>query len=149
MPLSAAILAAAGEGGMAVAGAAAAGAGAGPARGPVSQPAAGARAARRARRLRRRRADLTQQRAGLNRLAFLGDDLREHAGGGRVDFERHLVGLEFGQRLVGAHDVARLLEPAADRRLGDGFAERRDANFSHALSSLAAPAPSPCGKGLG
>jgi hypothetical protein len=41
----------------------------------------------------------------------------------------HLVGLELDQRLVGLDRVAGLLEPLADGRFGDGFAEGRDADF--------------------
>ena len=74
--------------------------------------------------------DHAEQSGDADRLAFLGDDLAEHAGGRRVDLERHLVGFEFDQRLVGLHRVAGLLEPLADGGLGDGFAEGRYADFS-------------------
>jgi hypothetical protein len=58
-------------------------------------------------------------------------------GRGRVDLERHLVGLELEDRLVGLHGVARLLEPAADGGLRDGFAEGRHADFGrHGVSLL-------------
>ena len=57
----------------------------------------------------------------------------ERAGGGRRHLDRHLVGLELDQRLVDRDRIARLLEPFADGRLGDGFAERRDADFGHAI----------------
>ena len=44
--------------------------------------------------------DLAEQRADRDRLAVLGGDLAEHAGGGRRHLDRHLVGLELDQRLV-------------------------------------------------
>ena len=72
-----------------------------------------------------------EQRADGDRLAFLGDDLVEHAGGRRRHFDRHLVGFELDQRLVDGDGVADLLEPLADGRFGDGFAEGRNADFGH------------------
>src|SRR5262249_35113777 len=80
--------------------------------------------------------DLTEQRADRDRLAVLGRDVAEHAGcrGGHLD--RHLVGLEFDQRLVDSDRIARLLEPLADGRLGHRFAERGHADLSHVPSFL-------------
>ena len=74
--------------------------------------------------------DLAEQGAGGDRLAILGDDFREHAGRGRVDFDGDLVGLELHQRLVRLHHIAGLLVPAADGGLGDGFAQGGHADFS-------------------
>ena len=57
-------------------------------------------------------------------------------GSGRRHLDRHLVGLELDQRLVGGDRIARLLEPFADGRLGHGFAQRRHADLGrHASSS--------------
>ena len=75
--------------------------------------------------------DLAEQRADRDRLAILGGDLAEHAGGRRRHLDRHLVGFELDQRLVDRDGVARLLEPFADGRLGDRFAERGHADLSH------------------
>ena len=133
MPLSAAIFAAEGAGGIAV----------------------GAAAARPARRRWRGRrlwprgggaapaasGDCAQQRADRDRIAGLGDDFGEHARGRRVDFERDLVGLEFDQRFVRLHGVAALLEPFADGRLGDRLAEGGNANFSGHLHIAPEAAP--------
>jgi hypothetical protein len=77
--------------------------------------------------------DLAEQRADRDGLAVLGDDLAERARGRRRDFDGDLVGLELDQRLVDRDGIAGLLEPAADGGLGDGLAERRNANFSHGL----------------
>ena len=77
--------------------------------------------------------DLSEQRADGNGLAVLGGDLAEHAGGRRRDFDGDLVGLELDQGLVHRHGIAGLLEPAADRGLGHGLAERRNANVSHGI----------------
>ena len=51
-------------------------------------------------------ADLAEQGADRDRLAVLGGDLGEHAGGRRGHLDRHLVGLELDQRLVGRDGVA-------------------------------------------
>ena len=75
--------------------------------------------------------DLAEQRADRDGLAVLGGDLGEHAGGRRRHLDRHLVGLELDQRLVDRDGIARLLEPFADGRLGDGFAEGGNADFGH------------------
>src|SRR2546426_81007 len=56
--------------------------------------------------------DLTEQRTHRDRLAVLGDDLAEHAGGRRGHLDGDLVGLELDQRLVDRHGFAGLLEPA-------------------------------------
>ena len=80
--------------------------------------------------------DLAEQRADRDGLAILGGNLGQHAGGRRRHLDRHLVGLELDQRLVDRDRIARLLEPFADRRLGDGFAERGNADFSHDLVHL-------------
>ena len=75
---------------------------------------------------------------GVDGLAVLGDDFRQHAGGRRVDLERDLVGFELDQGLVGLDGVAGLLEPAADGRFGNGFAEGGNADFSgHVITSAA------------
>src|SRR5437588_740867 len=71
--------------------------------------------------------DLSKQRADGNRLAVLRGDLAEHPGGRRRHFDGDLVGLEFDQGLVHRHGIASFLEPAADRGLGHGLAERRNA----------------------
>ena len=75
--------------------------------------------------------DLAEQRADADGLAVLGRDLAEHAGGRRRHFQRHLVGLEFDQRLVDGDGVARLLEPFADGGFGHRFAEGGHADVSH------------------
>ena len=98
------------------------------------------RSARPLARQRRRPAaflDLAEQRADRDGLAVLRPrSLRQHAGGGRRHFDRHLVGFELDQRLVDGDGVARLLEPLADGRLGDGFAEGRNADLGHRISIL-------------
>ncbi len=74
--------------------------------------------------------DRAQQRAHLDIVA-LGDRLAlEHAGRRRRHLDRHLVGLELDQRLVGGDRLAGLLQPAGDRGLGDGFAQGRDDDFN-------------------
>ncbi len=75
--------------------------------------------------------DLTEQRADRDRLAVLGRDVAEHAGGRRRHLDRYLVGLELDQRLVDGDRIAGLLEPLADGRLGHRFAERGHADLSH------------------
>ena len=83
--------------------------------------------------------DLAEQRADRDGLAVLGGDVGQHAGGRRRHLDRHLVGLELDQRLVDRDRFARLLEPLADGRLGDGFAERGNADFSHGQCPLTSP----------
>ena len=75
--------------------------------------------------------DAAEQRADRDRLAVLRRDIAERARSGRRHLDRHLVGFELDQRLVDRDRVTRLLEPFADGGLGDGFAERGDADFSH------------------
>ncbi len=75
--------------------------------------------------------DLAEQCADRDGFAVLGRDFRQHAGGGRRHLDRHLVGFQFDHRLVGGDGVAGVLEPFADGRLGDGFAEGGYADFSH------------------
>ena len=119
---SAAILAAAGAGGIAVAARARRGLGrrslsCAPAGAAALRPRAG-RAARRS-----RPSDRSRRRSRSNPRAR------------RVDLERHLVGLELHQRLVGLHGLAGLLEPFADSCFADRLAERRDTNFSRHFKS--------------
>src|SRR6185312_10914925 len=75
--------------------------------------------------------DLSEQRTDRDRLAILCRDLAERAGGRCRDLDRNLVGFKLDQRFIDRNGIARLLEPATDGGLGDGFAERRNANFSH------------------
>jgi hypothetical protein len=70
-----------------------------------------------------------EQRVDLDRVAFLRGDLAKRSGGRRRHFQRHLVGFQFDQRLAVADGVADILEPLADRCLGDGFAQRGYADF--------------------
>ncbi len=77
--------------------------------------------------------DLPQQGADRDGFTVLGRDLAQRACGRRRDFNRDLVGFEFNQRFIDRNGVAGLLEPAADGGLGHGFAERRNANFSHGV----------------
>ena len=74
-------------------------------------------------------ANHAQQRADRHCVALFGDNLAERAAGRRIDLQRHLVGLQFDQRLVRLHGVAALLEPFADGRFGYRFAERGNTNF--------------------
>ena len=70
-------------------------------------------------------------------LPAAADDRRQLARSGGRHFHRHLVGFKFDQRLVGLHRIAHLLEPLGDRRLGDRFAEGRNADFfRHLFLSL-------------
>jgi hypothetical protein len=69
-----------------------------------------------------------------DRVAVFGGDVAQHPGRRRRHLDRDLVGLELHQRLVDRDGIAGLLEPLADGRLGDGFAERRDADVGHALN---------------
>ncbi len=65
-------------------------------------------------------------------LAMISESTRPRARAPRRD----LVGLQLDDRLVGGDGVAGLLEPLADRCLGDRFAQRRNADLGgHARSS--------------
>src|ERR1700722_11473326 len=77
--------------------------------------------------------DLTKQRADRNGLAILGGDFAQRARGRRRDFDSDLVGFKLDQGLIDRNGLAGLLEPTADGGFGHGFAERRNANFSHGL----------------
>jgi 2-oxoglutarate dehydrogenase E2 component (dihydrolipoamide succinyltransferase) len=74
---------------------------------------------------------LAEQRADRDRLTGLGGDLAQDPRARRVDLERHLVGLEFNQRLVGA-----LLG-----QLSGGAAAAAAAPAPAAPAKAAAPAP--------
>jgi hypothetical protein len=83
------------------------------------------------------RRNLAEQGAESHRVALASGDFRQGAGGRRRYLDRHLVRLQFEQRLVGSDGVADLLEPLANGRLGDGFAERGYADFgSHCSACL-------------
>ena len=74
--------------------------------------------------------DGAEQRADLHGVAGLRREMDSmRAVGGRGHFHRHLVGLEFQQRLVARDRVAFLLEPARDGGFGDGFAHRGHFDF--------------------
>ena len=62
--------------------------------------------------------------ADLDRLARLGEDLGERAGGGRGHLGVDLVGGDLDDRLVVLDAVADLLGPLEDRALGDRLAHR-------------------------
>ena len=68
--------------------------------------------------------DGTEDGADIHGLAGPDGDRLEDAGGRRRHFDGHLVGLELDHRFVGLDGLAFLLEPLADRRLGDRLAER-------------------------
>ena len=91
------------------------------------------------RRSRRRRSagKLAEQRADSDRLTGLSGDLAQDARARRVDLERHFVGFQFNERLVGAHRLSSLLEPFADGRLADQLAQRRNTNFNRHFARAA------------
>jgi hypothetical protein len=64
-----------------------------------------------------------QDRARLHRLALRDRLLAQHAVGGGVDLQGHLVGLQLGDRLVRLYRIAGVLQPAGDRRLAHRFAQ--------------------------
>jgi hypothetical protein len=70
--------------------------------------------------------DGTEDRAHLNRRAFLHRDRLQRAVGRRRHFDGHLVGFEFEQRLVARDGIAFLLEPARDGRFRHRFTHRGD-----------------------
>jgi hypothetical protein len=74
-------------------------------------------------------AQAAEQRANLNLGAFLRHDLGQGAGGGRVDLNRHLVGLKLDQRLVGGNHIPDLLQPARDGCSGHALAQRGHLDF--------------------
>ena len=84
----------------------------------------------------RRRPRSGDHRADRDSVADRDQLLAHRAGGGRVDLDRDLVGLEAGDRLVRRDRLAGLLEPLAERRLGDRFAQRRDFDVGRHASSL-------------
>jgi len=63
--------------------------------------------------------DRRDHRADRDIIADLGDLLAHHPGNSRGDFDRDLVGLQTGDRLVERNRFAGLLEPFADGRFGD------------------------------
>jgi hypothetical protein len=69
--------------------------------------------------------DARDQRAHRHGFAFLDEIVAHRAGHRRRHLDRHLVGLEAGDRLVRAHRLARLLDPLAQRRFGNGLTQGR------------------------
>ena len=69
-------------------------------------------------------ADRPDQRPDIDRIARVGSDRFEHTGRRGRHLDGHLVGLELHHRLIGGDGIAHLLEPLADRRLGDALAQR-------------------------
>ena len=70
-----------------------------------------------------------------DRLPLHELDLAQHARCRGRDLDRHLVGLELDQRLVGLDGITGILEPLADDRLGNALAQGRHANFGRHLRS--------------
>src|ERR1700686_316946 len=76
-----------------------------------------------------------EQRTDFYLNAFIGDDLGDHAGFGRVDLDGDLGGLEFDDRFVSGHGFAGFLDPARDGCAGYALAKRRYFNVgSHNYS---------------
>ena len=75
-------------------------------------------------------------RADRDRVAVRDQLLAHRAGDRRRHLDRDLVGLEAGDRLVRLDRVAGLLQPLAERRLGDRFAQRRDFDFGRHVAFL-------------
>ncbi len=69
-------------------------------------------------------------RTDFHRIADGDAGLAEDAGDRSRHFHRHLVGFQAGNRLVGGHGFAGLLEPFADSGFGDRFTQRRDFYFN-------------------
>ena len=69
--------------------------------------------------------DPRDDRADGNGVALLDQCLAENTCDGRGHIDADLIGLKTGDRLVGRNQVTGLLEPSAQRRFGDRFAERR------------------------
>src|SRR5260221_349181 len=85
--------------------------------------------------------DDAEHRADLDGSPGLDADLGQVTGGGGVDLERDLVGLQLEHRLVDRDRVADRLEPFGDGRLGDRFAERRHDDLrGHGLPRLSGAA---------
>ena len=70
-------------------------------------------------------ADGAQDPADLDLGALVGGDRLQRAAGRGVDLDRHLVGFQLDQRLVGRHRVADRLEPLRHGRFGYRLAQRR------------------------
>ena len=68
-------------------------------------------------------ADDDEHRPDRDDLAFLDEDLRDLAGGGRRDLDGRLVGLDLDERLVLGDLVALGDEPAGDLAFGQALAE--------------------------
>ncbi len=69
-----------------------------------------------------------------DRLTFLDQDLGQRAFIRRRHLSVHLVGNDLDDRLVLVDMVARLLQPLADRALGDALAELRHLDLGHLAS---------------
>ncbi len=80
------------------------------------------------------RLDRAEHGADIDRGAVLDRDGGDDARGRGRDLQRHLVGFQFDQRLVGPDEIADLLEPLADGRLGHRFTEGGNANFGRHCS---------------
>src|SRR5947208_13275876 len=82
------------------------------------------------------RLDDSDESLHRDRLPFLHLDLRQHAGHGRRDLSVDLIGRDLEQRLVPLDFLANLLEPLADRALGDRLAHlgHEDVYTGHSFS---------------
>ena len=78
-------------------------------------------------------ADRAENSADGDGCALGYPDFAQHARYGSGHLNGDLVGLELDQRLVDFDLVAGLLEPLADDRFRDAFAQSRHANFRRHL----------------
>ena len=71
-----------------------------------------------------------------DRLAFLDQHLRQHAGGRRRNLGVDLVGRDLEQRLVALHAFAGLLQPLGQRSFDDAFAHLGHHDVDHMVLSV-------------
>ncbi len=81
------------------------------------------------RRERPARVDRRDHRADLDGVADLHGLLAHDAGDGRRHLYRDLVGFQAGDRFIDGHGIAGLLQPFAERCLGDRFAQHGHFDF--------------------
>ena len=88
-----------------------------------------------------RRLDLGDLGVVRDGRALLGEDGRQHPRERRRDLRVHLVGDDLDDRLVLLDPVPGLLQPSADRALGDALAKLGHGHLRHRAPSSAGPMP--------